>query len=156
MLQYQIILLASCIFAVFAFIPNDVMKIQHSQGILRSNTGIFSTMEKEIFAAEEAAMKASKEFGPQSPEARVAWEAVEEMNASKRGQNAMLQNLKGNDKSDLCGEFDECMVELEELIQQNPTIDDLEAKLIAENKRLLAENRDLREEISRRKRSIDM
>jgi len=41
-----------------------------------------SAVRPDASAAIQAALEASKKYGPTSPEARVAWDAVEEMDAS--------------------------------------------------------------------------
>ena len=48
----------------------------------RASTEIMATRAADSSALIEEALKISKEFGPTSSEARLAWEAVEEVNAS--------------------------------------------------------------------------
>ena len=47
---------------------------------LRQSTNLFGRVDSS--EAVKAAMEASKKFGPTSPEARMAWETVEEMDSS--------------------------------------------------------------------------
>ena len=50
--------------------------------VFSSTTQLHSTVRPDTSAAIQAALEASKKFGATSPEARVAWDAVEEMDAS--------------------------------------------------------------------------
>jgi len=75
----------------------------------------------------DEATRLSKEFGPTSPEARLAWEAVEEVNASDNSV-ATMGNL--NDECDVetvsqeCRDYGEALDELQELIAANAVPED--------------------------------
>ena len=47
-----------------------------------TSTALFSTVRPDASKAIKAALDASKKYGATSPEARVAWDIVEEMDAS--------------------------------------------------------------------------
>jgi len=119
-----------------------------------------SAKETDIFKLEQEALEISAKFGASSVQARLAWEAVEEMNASGRGANAMLKNLDAEcelSNSELCKDFNQAMSELEQLKQQgNPVVLEAAKSLAAENKKLLAENRRLKEAISAKKSTKDL
>lgn len=68
----KITLFLSSVYAANAFIA--------PQFAVRSSTQLFDRVDSS--EAVEAALKASKEFGPTSKEARVAWDIVEEMDSS--------------------------------------------------------------------------
>lgn len=75
----------------------------------------------------EEATRISKEFGPTSPEARLAWEAVEEVNASDNSV-ASMGNL--NDECEVenvsqeCLEYSQALDELQDLIAANAMPED--------------------------------
>jgi Tfp pilus assembly protein PilN len=66
--------------AVVAFV------ISSSSSSRRSQTGTMLTASNTLAATEavQAAMEASAKYGPASPEAKVAWDTVEEISAGNR------------------------------------------------------------------------
>uniref|UniRef100_A0A6V2QHI9 Uncharacterized protein n=1 Tax=Heterosigma akashiwo TaxID=2829 RepID=A0A6V2QHI9_HETAK len=105
--------------------------------------------EDDIFAAEAKALEATKKFGATSPEARLAWEAVEEMNAAARPANAMKKNLDVecdvSDGGEVCKEFNMHMERLAELTAEGSAT--AAASLANKNKELFAENRLIMKEL---------
>merc|ERR1712154_93820 len=83
--------------------------------------------------AVKAAMEASEKYGATSPEARVLWEVVEEMDASGRQSEAVKGSLEdeceiNEDASitEACADYDEKMDELASLVSEYaPALDKL-------------------------------
>uniref|UniRef100_A0A7S4I4P3 CP12 domain-containing protein n=1 Tax=Odontella aurita TaxID=265563 RepID=A0A7S4I4P3_9STRA len=103
-------------------------------------TALFGSSRPDSSDAVKAAMEASEKFGSQSKEARLAWEAVEEVDASdnsaavKGGINEAECLVDDPDKA--CEEYFEKLAELSELIsEQLPKIDKVKT-LAAEVKKV--------------------
>ena len=60
---------------------------------VRSSTQLYSVGRVDTSEAIKAALAASKEFGATSPEARMAWEAVEEMDSADTRYDILLPNF---------------------------------------------------------------
>jgi len=93
---------------------------------VESNVAVVAP-KADATALIDEATRLSKEFGPTSPEARLAWEAVEEVNASDNSA-ATLGSL--DDECDVetvsqeCIEYGEALDELQELIAANAMPED--------------------------------
>jgi len=72
---------AICSASASAFINTNANKLT-PPGVVVGDRMRMQNARVDTTEAIKEAMKASKEFGPTSKEARVAWEAVEEMDAS--------------------------------------------------------------------------
>ena len=70
------LLVASSVASVSAFVASP------SSSARLASSKLFSTVRPDASQAIQAALEASKKYGATSPEARVAWDAVEEMDAS--------------------------------------------------------------------------
>jgi len=74
----------------------------------------------------EEATRISKEFGPTSPEARLAWEAVEEVNASDNSvatMGSLDDECEVENITQECLEYGEALEELQELIASTSSPD---------------------------------
>mmetsp|Transcript_23901 Transcript_23901/g.35328 ORF Transcript_23901/g.35328 Transcript_23901/m.35328 type:complete len:216 (+) Transcript_23901:75-722(+) len=84
----------------------------------RTNTQLYARVDSSELIKE--ALAASKEFGASSPEARLAWEAVEEVDASDNSAvtAGSLEDCEVNDDpSKDCVEYGEKIEELQKLIK---------------------------------------
>jgi len=72
-MKFSFSLLALGLPASHAFVP---------AAVARTPTFLASTTRPDATSAIQEALEASKKFGATSPEARLAWEAVEELDSS--------------------------------------------------------------------------
>lgn len=68
--------------ALFLTATASAFTVRTPNSMSSSSTALFSSVRPDASAAIQAAMQATKKFGATSPEARVAWDAVEEIDAS--------------------------------------------------------------------------
>ena len=61
---------------------NDHHNVMRHQQTTRAATVVLSLTKASSIEAITAATAASKQYGPTSPEARVAWDIVEELNSA--------------------------------------------------------------------------
>lgn len=66
-------------FTIFALIAVTANAFTRNNGILRNPTQLSATTAPPDLV--QAALETSRKYGAQSPEARLAWETVEEMNS---------------------------------------------------------------------------
>jgi hypothetical protein len=81
--------------------------------------------------ALKAALEASKKFGSTSPEARVAWDVVEEINASDNSiayqPMADAECTVDDDTSRACQEYQAKLQELQQLLKEIPPIEKIKS-----------------------------
>jgi CP12 domain len=82
-MKIALLLLSLSASQVAAFAPRHHAFVASSKALSSSALRMSSTTSRpDVTKAVAAAVDAAKKFGPASPEARLAWETVEELSAS--------------------------------------------------------------------------
>jgi len=111
-------------FLVLALLPLASAFAPAQFGV-QSNSALMAEPRPDTSELIQTALEASKKFGASSAEARLAWETVEEMDASSRTNSAMsmgtnLEECEVEDEpSKACVDYGEKMEELSKLIAQS-------------------------------------
>jgi len=92
--------------------------------VLKSNSALKAADRPDTSELIQDALKASKKFGASSPEARLAWETVEEIDSSSRASKAMSMGVSmeecevEEEPTQACVDYGEKMEELSKLIKE--------------------------------------
>jgi hypothetical protein len=120
-MKFSAAIVAICVSTTSAFTANlQQGNARNTQLMMATTTTMASDLIKE-------ATQLSKEFGPTSPEARLAWEAVEEVNASDNSaatMGSLDDECEVENITEECLEYGEALGDLQDLIAANAMPDD--------------------------------
>ncbi|CAM9334955.1 unnamed protein product [Ectocarpus sp. 8 AP-2014] len=152
MMFARVVALACLALGADAFFMGTPLRTSAGVGSSRSATTMkVPTDHPEIEVAEAAALKATKEFGATSPEARLAWDTYEEVAAADNtiATRATLDEDCDVTNEKVCDEYQDQMKELEEILAAGPAAMNISVEQLAkQNMILIEENSRLKASLS--------
>eukprot|EP00903_Cladosiphon_okamuranus_P006666 g6508.t1 len=152
MMFTRVVALACLALGADAFFMGTPLRTTARIGSSRTATSMkVPTDHPEIEVAEAAALKATKEFGATSPEARLAWDTYEEV-AAADNSIATRQTLDEDcdvEHAAICEEYQGQMKELEAILANGPSEANVSVEqLVKQNMVLIEENSRLKASLS--------